>query len=136
MAFNISKEKTMEGVMSTLSKLYEKPLNSNELFLMKHLFNMKMSEVGSFADHLNQFSTVTNKLSYVGVKFDYQVRYILILCSFPKRWNILVMAVSNSIPSSNTFKFDDVVSVILSEEMRRKSTGEKLGNALTMESKG
>ena len=42
-AFNISKEKTTEGVMSTLSKLYEKPSASNKVFLMKHLFNMKMS---------------------------------------------------------------------------------------------
>ena len=43
-AFNILKEKTTEGVMSTLSKLYEKPSASKKLFLMKHLFNMKMSE--------------------------------------------------------------------------------------------
>ena len=46
------------------------------------------------------------------------------------------MVVSNSIPSSNTLKFDDVVSVILNEEMRRKSTGETSGNALTMERRG
>ena len=32
MAFNISKEKTIEGVMSTLSKLYEKPQASNKVF--------------------------------------------------------------------------------------------------------
>ena len=46
-AFNISKEKTTEGVMSALSKLYEKPSASNKVFLMKRLFNMKMSEGGS-----------------------------------------------------------------------------------------
>ena len=46
------------------------------------------------------------------------------------------MAVSNSIPSSNTLKFDDVVGVILSEEMQRKIIGETSGNALTMESRG
>ena len=46
------------------------------------------------------------------------------------------MDVSNSVPSSNTFKFDDVVGVILSKEMRRKSRGETLGNALTMERRG
>jgi hypothetical protein len=45
------------------------------------------------------------------------------------------MAVSNSISSSNTLKFDDVVGVILSEEMQRKSTGETLGNALNMENR-
>ena len=46
------------------------------------------------------------------------------------------MAVSNYVPSSNTLKFDDVVGVILREEMRRKSTCETSGNALTMESRG
>ena len=53
-----------------------------------------------------------------------------------KNCNNLVMVVSNSVPNSNTLKFDDVVSVILSEEMRRKSTGETSGNALTMECRG
>ena len=62
-AFNILKEKTIEGVMSALSKLYEKPSASNKVFLMKHLFNMKMSESGSIADHLNEFNTLTSQLS-------------------------------------------------------------------------
>ena len=46
------------------------------------------------------------------------------------------MDVSNFVPSSNTLKFDDVVGVILSEEIQRKSTDETSGNALTMESRG
>ena len=46
------------------------------------------------------------------------------------------MVVSNFVPSSNTLKFDDVVGVIISEEMRRKSIGETSGNVLTMERKG
>ena len=37
---------------------------------MKRLFNMKMSEGGSITDHLNDFNTVTNQLSSVGVNFD------------------------------------------------------------------
>ena len=44
--------------MSTLAKLYEKPLASNNVFLMKHLFNMNMSEGGSVADDLNEFNTL------------------------------------------------------------------------------
>ena len=70
------------------------------------------------------------------MNFDDEVRGLLILCSLPESWNSLVMAVSNSVPSSNTLKFDDVVGVILSEEMQRKSTSESSGNALTMESRG
>ena len=45
------------------------------------------------------------------------------------------MVVSNFVPS-NTLKFYDVVGVILSKEMRRKSTSETSGNALNMESRG
>ena len=41
------------------------------------------------------------------------------------------MALSNSVSGSSTLKFDDVIGVILSKEMRWKSTGETSGNALT-----
>jgi hypothetical protein len=87
MDFNISKEKTMEDLMKALAKLYEKPSASNKVFLMKQLFNMKMSEGGSVADHLNEFNTVTNQLSSVKVEFDDEVRDLLILCSLPEIWN-------------------------------------------------
>ena len=53
-------EKTTEDVMKALGKLYEKPSASNKVFLMKRLFNTKMPENGSVADHLNDFNTVTN----------------------------------------------------------------------------
>jgi hypothetical protein len=84
MAFNISNEKTMKSLMDALAKLYEKPSMSNKVFPMKRLFNMNMSEGGSIADHLNEFNTVTNQLSYVKVDFDDEVRALLILCSFPE----------------------------------------------------
>jgi hypothetical protein len=119
-AFNISKEKTTKGLMDALAKLYEKPSASNKVFPMKRLFNMKMLEGGSVANHLNEFNMVTNQLSSVKVDFDDEVRALIILCSLPESWNGLVMAVSNSVSSSNTLKFDDVVGVILSEEMRRE----------------
>ena len=122
--------------MSALSKLYEKPSAYNKVFLMKHLFNMKMLEGGSIVDHLNEFNTLTSQLSSIKVNFDDEVRDLLILCSFPESWNNLATTVSNFFPSSNTLMFDDVVGVILSEEMRRKNTGETSGNALTMESRG
>ena len=103
--------------MSALSKIYEKPSTSNKVFLMKCLFNMNMTEGGFVADHLNEFNMITSQLSSINVKFDHEVRDLLILCPLPKSWNGLVMDVSNSIPNSNTLKFDDVVGVILSEEM-------------------
>ena len=61
--FNITKVKMMKELMETLEKLYEKPSASNKVFLMKCLFNMKMTEGGSITDHLNEFNTVTSQLS-------------------------------------------------------------------------
>jgi hypothetical protein len=46
------------------------------------------------------------------------------------------MGVSNFVFGSKTLKFDDVIGVILSKEMQRKSVCETSSNALTMENKG
>jgi hypothetical protein len=70
------------------------------------------------------------------VDFDDEVRALLILYSFLESWNGLIMVVSNYVYGSNTLKFDDVVDVILSEEMQRKSTSETSSNGLTMENMG
>lgn len=80
--------------MNALTKLYEKTLASNKVFLMKHLFDMKMLEGGSIVDHLNDFNMVTSQLSSVGVNFDDEVMGLLILCSLLESWDGLVMVVS------------------------------------------
>ena len=77
--FNILKEKTMKEMMDALVKLYEKPSMSNKVFIMNILFNMKMSEGGFVADHLNEFNTVTNQLSFVKVDYDDEVRALIML---------------------------------------------------------
>lgn len=61
----------------------------------------------------------------------------MLLSSLPESWNGLVMALSNILSCVGTFKFDDVVSVILSKEVQRKSSRNSLvsGSGLTMEGK-
>ena len=47
------------------------------------------------------------------------------------------MAMSNFVPRSSTLKYDNVISVILSEETRRKSSsGSTSGSALNAQSRG
>jgi hypothetical protein len=117
MDFHISKENTTKELMDALAKLYEKPSESNKVFLMKILFNMNMLEGGSIVDHLNEFNTITNQLSFVKVDFDHEARALLILCSLVERWKGLVMVVSTYVSGSNTLKFDDVFGVIFSKEI-------------------
>ena len=50
-AFNFSTEKTNQGVMDKLTKMYEKPSTSNKVYLMKKLFSMNMNEGSLIQDH-------------------------------------------------------------------------------------
>ena len=57
---NVVKEKTKADLMKALSSMYEKPSANNKVYLMKKLFNLKMAENISVAQHLNKFNTITN----------------------------------------------------------------------------
>ena len=72
-AFNIVKEKTTAGLMAALSSMYEKPSASNKVHLMRRLFNLRMTEGASVAQHLNELNTITTQLSSVEIEFDDEV---------------------------------------------------------------
>ena len=135
-AFNIVKEKTTTGLMAALSSMYEKPLASNKVHLMRRIFNLRMTEGASVAQHLNELNTITIPLSSVEIKFDDEVRALILLSSLLDSWNATVTAVSSSSGNSK-LKFDDVRDLVLSEEIRRKELGETSNSsALHTESRG
>ena len=59
-AHNVVKEKITADLMKALSGMYEKPSTNNKVYLMKKLFNLKIAENASVAQHLNEFNTITN----------------------------------------------------------------------------
>ena len=59
-AHNVVKEKTTADLMKALFGMYEKLSANNKVHLMKKLFNLKMTENASVAQHLNEFNTITN----------------------------------------------------------------------------
>ena len=59
-AHNVVKEKTTTDLMKALFVMYENPSANNKVRLMKKLFNLKMAENASVAQHLNEFNTITN----------------------------------------------------------------------------
>ena len=48
---------------------------------MKKLFNLKMVENASVAQHLNEFNTTTNQLSSVKIDFDDEICALIVLAS-------------------------------------------------------
>ena len=69
-AHNVVKEKTTVDLIKALSGMYEKSSANNKVHLMKKLFDLKMAENASVAQHLNEFNIITNQLSSVEIDFD------------------------------------------------------------------
>jgi len=78
-----------------------------------------MEDGKSVTDHVNTFNMLVVQLTSVGVKMEEEDRCIRLLCSLPNLWDHLVMAIRST---NTTFKMDEVVSSLLSKEMRRKSS--------------
>lgn len=95
---------------------------------------MKMAEGRTIVEHLNEFNTVINQLPLVDINFNDEVGPLLIIFSLPKSLDGLIMVLSNS-SSSSTLKFDDVVSIILSEKICKKTIRQVSlsGSALNVE---
>ena len=95
-AHNVVKEKIIADLIKALSGIYEKPSVNNKVHLMKKLFNLKIVENASVAQHLNEFKTITNQLSSVEIDFDDEICALIVLASLPNSWETMRIAVSNS----------------------------------------
>ena len=134
--FNVAGETSAEGLWKKLRDLYEKNTASNKVFLMKKLYNLKMKEGASVAEHLNEFNIIINQLASIKIALDDEIIAILLMCSMPDSWENLIVAINTS-ATVGTLKFDDVFSSLMNEELRRKSTTEsKGGEALTITDRG
>nr|CAN81228.1 hypothetical protein VITISV_038889 [Vitis vinifera] len=136
-AHNVVKEKTTSDLMKALSGMYEKPFANNKVHLMKKLFNLKMVENASVAQHLNEFNTITNQFSSVEIDFDDEIRALIILASLPNSWEAMRMAVRNS-TGKEKLKYNDIQDLILAEKIHRRDAGETsgFGSALNLETRG
>jgi hypothetical protein len=86
-------------------------------------------EDGDFlTEHLNAFNTLVSQLVSVNIMIVEEDKCITWLCSFPNSWDNLVVAIGST--TQSTLKYEDVVSSLLSEEMRQKSMDSHNTNAL------
>ena len=74
-----------------------------------------MQDGDSVIENLNAFNTVVSQFSSVDIKILDEDKCISLFCSLPDSWDSLVIAIGSN---KTTLNFDDIVSALLSEEMR------------------
>ena len=82
-----------------------------------------MGEGISITDHINEFNTILVQLESVQIKFEDEVKALILLSSLPDSWVATVTAVSSS-TRENTLKVSDIHDLILSEDIRKRDSGE------------
>ena len=96
-----------------------------------------MQEGGSVVEHLNNFNTILNQFSAVGLNIEDEMLALIFLASLPNSWENMRTVISNSMGNSK-LKFQDVHDQIIAEEIRRKDSSEysNSGSALNTENRG
>ena len=124
---NVSVEATAKALWDKLGTLYQSKSLMNKLFLQKKLYNLRMKDGDSVTEHLNAFNTVVSQLLSVDIKISDEDKCISLLCSLPNSWDSLVIAIGSN---ATALQFDEIVSALLMEEMRRKNMESQNGDAL------
>jgi hypothetical protein len=78
-----------------------------------------MRDEDSVAEHLNTFKTVVIQLVYVDIKISNEDKCINLMVCLIDSWDSLIVSIGSN---TTTFKFDELVSPLLSEDMRRNRT--------------
>ena len=78
---NVSEEATTKDLWENLGNLYQSKSLVNKLFLRKKLYNLRMRDGDSVAEHLNTFNIVVSQLVSVDIKIlnEDKCIYLLVL---------------------------------------------------------
>ena len=124
---NVSGEATTKALWDKLGTLYQSKSLVNKLFLRKKLYNLRMKDGHSVTKHLNAFNTMVSQLASVDIKISDEDKCISLLFSLTDLWDSLAIAIgSNEI----ALQFDEIVSSLLTEEMRQKNMESQNGDSL------
>jgi hypothetical protein len=115
---NVSEEATTKYLWDKFGKMYQSKSLVNKLFLRNKVYNLRMRDGDSVEENFNTFNTVVSHSISIEIKISDDDKCISLLCSLPDLWDSFVVAIGiNAI----ALKFDEVVSSLLLEEMRRKN---------------
>jgi len=126
---NVSGEATTKALWDKLGTLYQSKSLVNKLFLWKKLYNLRMKDGDSVTEHLNAFNIVVSQLAFVDIKISDEDKCINLLCYLLDSWDSLVIAIGSN---ATAFHFDEIVSALRMEEMRRKNMESQNGDAFSV----
>eukprot|EP00253_Pinus_taeda_P016229 PITA_16229 len=87
-----------------------------------------MKDGDSVIEHLNEFNTIVSQLESIDIKISDEDKCINLLCSLLDSWDSLVIAIGSN---ATSLQFDEIVSALLTEEMRWKNMESWNGDALS-----
>ena len=119
--FNVSNEKTTKEVWDKIQNMYQKVSAANKIFIMKKLYKLKMKEGTAMSNHINDLNTLLCQATSVGMTQDDEAKAIILLCSLPDSWDLVNIVVSTLNSTKSKLAYDEVVSTLLSEDMRRSN---------------
>jgi hypothetical protein len=114
----VSEEDKKKDLWDNLGKLYQPKSLVNKCFLRKRLCNPRMRDGDSLVEHLNAFNTMVCQLVSIEIKNSDEDKCINLLFSLPNLWDRMVVAIGSN---TTTLKFDEVVSSLLLEDMRKNN---------------
>jgi hypothetical protein len=79
------------------------------------MYKLRMKDGYSVIEHMNTFNVVVSKILYINIKIFDEYKCISLIWHLPDLWDILVVSIGSN---STTLTFNDVVSSLLSTEMR------------------
>ena len=118
--FNVKDMKTSFELWQKLCNLYKKKSAASQVYWLKQLVDLKMTEGMSMSSHLNEFNTIFSQLSAQEIKFDDSVKAIFLLVTLLESWDTFCIAISNSALASG-LTFFNVESSLLIEEVNQKN---------------
>lgn len=80
---------------------------------------------------MNEFNTITNKLSSNEIEFDYEIWTLILLSSLPNSLEAIRMVFSNS-AGKMKLKYNDIHDLILVEEVHKRDFGNISGSDCTL----
>lgn len=89
---NVIGAKIPKKTQNCLRKVYEVKGLTNRLLLKRQFFYYKMSVTDNMLDHVNKTKSIEQLLETIGVKFEANDLVMVLLCSLPKFYNILIIA--------------------------------------------